>query len=49
MPFLAMGQENRFGFKCVAGDKAKLVIRDEGLGIAEENQERIFQRFERTV
>jgi signal transduction histidine kinase len=34
---------------CVVGDKAKLVVRDEGLGIAEENQERIFQRFERAV
>ncbi|HXH29823.1 MAG TPA: PAS domain S-box protein [Bacteriovoracaceae bacterium] len=33
----------------VAGDKAKLIVRDEGLGIAEENQERIFQRFERAA
>lgn len=31
------------------GQKARLTIRDEGPGIAKENQERIFQRFERAV
>lgn len=36
---------------CVSshGDRARLTVRDRGLGIAKENHERIFQRFERAV
>ena len=30
-------------------DKALLIVRDEGIGIAEENHRRIFERFERAV
>jgi len=32
-----------------AGDAARLTVRDHGLGIAREHQERIFERFERAV
>lgn len=32
-----------------AGDAARLVVTDHGMGIAPENQERIFERFERAV
>ena len=31
------------------GGVARLQVRDEGIGIAPENQERIFERFERAV
>jgi signal transduction histidine kinase len=33
----------------LAGNSAELIVRDHGIGIAKENQERIFQRFERAV
>lgn len=31
------------------GDKVQLIVRDHGIGVAKENHERIFQRFERAI
>jgi signal transduction histidine kinase len=33
----------------VAGDRARLSVRDHGMGVSEDDQKRIFERFERAV